>query len=336
MLPWFHYRRSVEQQVEDRRRGIYRQRWPVITVLIALAIIIVTALQIVDNKNNTGEAFAAGSANPMGGPTAANLIHQGARFRPCMTTTDLNVNWPSYKDSANPPRDTMSLYQLCGWSMTAAEEAHPAQTFRLALPIFLHSGILHLCLNLLALLVLGTQAERILGSVAFVVVFGAAGVFGNILGGNFALYTTPSVGASGAVLGLIAVSLVDLLFHWRLERRPGLLLTVHIIELIIMFFIGYIPNLDNFAHIGGWLQGFLLSVLFIPVISGSRKHRVVTISLRVGALAASIVLFVVLARNFYTEWVERVAKTYTNTTAATPATDAAGVSISRVSLIVIM
>ena len=271
--------------------------------MISIAIIVILAFQIVNNKKNTGEAFAPGSVNPMGGPTAANLIHQGARFRPCMTTTNLNVNWPSYKDASNPPRDTMPLEQLCGWSMTTSEAANPSQTFRFALPIFLHSGILHLCLNLLALLVLGTQAECILGSVAFIIIFGAAGIFGNILGGNFALYTTPSVGASGAILGLIAVSLVDLLFHWRLERRPGLMLTMHIIELVIMFFIGYIPNLDNFAHIGGWLQGFLLSVVFIPVISGSKKHRVVTTALRIIALAASVVLFAVLAKNFYTEWV---------------------------------
>ncbi|TIC04862.1 rhomboid-domain-containing protein [Wallemia mellicola] len=299
VLPWFHYRRSIEQQIEDRRRGIHRQKWPILSIIIGIAIIIITAFQIANNKNETGSVFASGSANPMGGPTAANLIHQGARFRPCMTETNLSVQLPSFRDPDNPTSETMPLYELCGFGMSSTEE--PSQSFRFVLPIILHSGILHLCINLFALLVLGAYAERVLGSLAFIIVFGAAGIFGNILGGNFAQVTTPSVGASGAILGLIAVSLVDLLFHWKLERRPGLLLTIHIIELIIMFFIGYIPNLDNFAHIGGWLQGLLLSVFFIPVISPTKKHRIVTIILRLAALAGSIVLFIVLAKNFYTD-----------------------------------
>ena len=57
----------------------------------------------------------------------------------------------------------------------------------------------HLVLNLLALIVLGAYAERVLGSIAFLIVFAASGIFGNILGGNFASTTTPSVGASGAI-----------------------------------------------------------------------------------------------------------------------------------------
>ena len=52
-------------------------------------------------------------------------------------------------------------------------------------------------------------------------------------------------------------------------------------------------KLDNFAHIGGWIQGFLLSVVFIPIISQTKKHRVISFILRLIALAGSIVLFIV-------------------------------------------
>jgi hypothetical protein len=50
-----------------------------------------------------------------------------------------------------------------------------------------------------------TQIEREMGSIGFLITYMAAGIFGNVLGGNFALVGAPSVGASGAIFGTIAV-----------------------------------------------------------------------------------------------------------------------------------
>jgi membrane associated rhomboid family serine protease len=50
------------------------------------------------------------------------------------------------------------------------------------------------------------QIEREMGSGGFILTYAAAGIFGNVLGGNFALVGSPSVGASGAIFGTIAVS----------------------------------------------------------------------------------------------------------------------------------
>lgn len=44
-----------------------------------------------------------------------------------------------------------------------------------------------------------------MGSTGFIIMYMAAGIFGNVLGGNFALVGAPSVGASGAIFGTIAV-----------------------------------------------------------------------------------------------------------------------------------
>jgi membrane associated rhomboid family serine protease len=60
-----------------------------------------------------------------------------------------------------------------------------------------------------------------MGSGAFLILYASAGIFGNVLGGNFALVGVPSVGASGAIFGTVAVMWVDLLAHWKLEYRPG-------------------------------------------------------------------------------------------------------------------
>ena len=50
------------------------------------------------------------------------------------------------------------------------------------------------------------QIEREMGSGGFIIMYMAAGIFGNVLGGNFALVGAPSVGASGAIFGTVAVS----------------------------------------------------------------------------------------------------------------------------------
>ena len=87
-------------------------------------------------------------------------------------------------------------------------------------------------------------------------------LFSNVLGGNFALVGVPSVGASGAIFGTVAVcdflshscsfsdidriqfykvAWVDLFAHWRYTYRPGRRLAMLTIELIIGVAIGFIP-----------------------------------------------------------------------------------------------
>ncbi len=63
----------------------------------------------------------------------------------------------------------------------------------------------------------------------------------NVLGGNFALVGAPSVGASGAIFGTVAVAWVDLFAHWRYQYQPVKKLVFMIIELIIGVAIGFIP-----------------------------------------------------------------------------------------------
>jgi membrane associated rhomboid family serine protease len=59
--------------------------------------------------------------------------------------------------------------------------------------IFLHAGLVHLALNMLGQWVLCGQVEQEMGSPSFLLLYFAAGIFGNILGGNFALVGVPSV-----------------------------------------------------------------------------------------------------------------------------------------------
>jgi len=121
-----------------------------------------------------------------------------------------------------------------------------------------------------------------------------------ILGGNFSLVGQPSVGASGAIFGTHASAFVDLVAHWSIEYRPKRKLVFLLIELILGVALGYVPGIDNFAHLGGFLMGLLLSVLLYPAIHQTKRHRMVFYVLRTIAIPGVVVLFVVLTRNFYT------------------------------------
>lgn len=107
--------------------------------------------------------------------------------------------------------------------------------------MFLHVGIIHLLLNMVAQVTAGAQLEkemgglplrsskmalalmfRAAGTLAFLLVYFAGGIFGNVLGGSFSRTGIPSVGASGCLFAVNACFLIDLCLHWKYEDRPKL------------------------------------------------------------------------------------------------------------------
>jgi len=201
-------------------------------------------------------------------------------------------------DTSNPPIFGCSLSDICGFGGFNNEP--PNQSFRFITPVFLHAGLVHILLNMFALFTVSTQAERELGSIAFFILYFAAGIFGNVLGANFALLGMASTGASGAIFGTVGVEWVDLGFHWKIVDRPARRLVFLIIDIVMGVALGYIPFVDNFAHLGGLFMGIFVALIFYPVISRTRRHRVIRLICRFAAIPVPIILFVVLIRNFYT------------------------------------
>jgi len=210
----------------------------------------------------------------------------------------LTLPFACMNDTANPPDRLCSIESICGFGGFHGKP--PNQAFRFVTPVFLHAGIVHLLLNLAALLTASAQIEREMGSPGFLITYVAAGIFGNVLGGNFARPGVPSTGASGAIFGIMAVEWTDLFFHWRYIYQPGRRLVFLIINLLVGIAMGFIPFVDNFAHLGGLLMGFLIGTIFYPVITTSNRRRMIVWGFKIAALPLAIVLFVVLTRNFYT------------------------------------
>ncbi|KAF9507865.1 hypothetical protein BS47DRAFT_1303472 [Hydnum rufescens UP504] len=290
----------LHQRLENKKMGIGRQKFAFVTWTLSVIMLGVLVYELVYNGHEQGNPFSFKPfVNPMLGPSSFGLVHLGARFPACMRIVSAIPLSTSVGcvNTANPPTKICTIEQICGFG--GFHNKNPDQWFRFIIPIFLHAGVLHFLINMLAQLTLSAQVEKEMGSVGFLILYMAAGIFGNVLGGNFALVGIPSLGASGAIFGTVAVMWVDLIAHWGLEYKPVRKLMFLIVDLIIGISIGFIPGIDNFAHMGGLLMGLLCAIILYPVISPTKRHSILMWSARIAAIPLAVVLFVVLIRNFY-------------------------------------
>ncbi len=130
--------------------------------------------------------------------------------------------------------------------------------WRIITGTFLHSGILHIVLNMLALYQVGTLVEYLLGSPRMLAVY-----FLSALGAGFAVlkfnYDVPVVGASGAIFGLFGALLA---IGMRLGPRGRTLVSQALPIIVLNILFGFsLKNIANSAHIGGLATGFIAGML---------------------------------------------------------------------------
>ncbi len=135
--------------------------------------------------------------------------------------------------------------------------------YRIFTCLFLHFGITHLLNNMVMLGALGWNLELEIGKVRFVIIYFASGIIGNIVSLFYDLtleQPAVSAGASGAIFGLMGALLyVVIANRGRLGRLSGRGMLVMVI--LSLYFGLTSTGVDNLAHIGGLVSGFLLAVL---------------------------------------------------------------------------
>lgn len=138
--------------------------------------------------------------------------------------------------------------------------------WRIGSSMFLHGGMAHLFLNVYGLWVLGRLVEQLHGSLRMASIYLLSGVTAGIAS-TFLGGMTTSVGASGAVLGLMGAALVELALYRKNYppqwSRPlfRLLLLISVAQIAIGFFY---PIVDQWGHIGGLVGGLVIGVLLSP------------------------------------------------------------------------
>jgi len=154
------------------------------------------------------------------------------------------------------------------WGMWPVGVALNDQWYRLLTSVFLHGSWLHLAFNMYVLYVLGPPLERLLGHARFLFLFLIAGLGGAVASFTFSSINTVSVGASGAIFGLMG-ALVVAGRHLRADITQVLIL------IGINVVIGFIaPGVDWRAHLGGLLTGAAVAFVFSKAPSGSRQTLV--------------------------------------------------------------
>lgn len=143
--------------------------------------------------------------------------------------------------------------------------------YRLVTAMFLHGGLIHIGFNMMAFIEFGPALEELYGSARFLFLYTVTGAFGFVLS---ALLGHFSVGASGALLGLIGAILAVT------TRRGGAymreLRSRLIGSIVTLFALGFLmTGIDNAAHVGGLIAGFALGKLFVdrePINVGERRR----------------------------------------------------------------
>jgi rhomboid protease GluP len=185
---------------------------------------------------------------------------------------------------------------LVNWGANVGQLTVHGAWWRLLSCLFLHVSLLHLAVNMWVLWSAGRLTERLFGNVAFAVIYTAAGLMGGLL----SIAWNPavsSVGASGAIFGILGAYIAYLIHGDTKIPRPVMRARLIPTLLFIIFSIldGLLQSgIDNAAHAGGLLTGFLLGWAGAPMsgrqLETSAKVRSVAAILLVVLGAAGLLL----------------------------------------------
>lgn len=148
--------------------------------------------------------------------------------------------------------------------------------WRLLTAPFVHSGLAHLGVNMLALWILGGVVEPLLGRWRFATVYLVSALGGAVVSYGLTDPRIVSVGASGAVFGLLGATLVVLV---KLRRDVTGILVLLGINVAIGF---VVPFIDWRAHLGGFVVGLIVTVAFVfppPRLRGAVGWAVTALTL---------------------------------------------------------
>lgn len=168
---------------------------------------------------------------------------------------------------------------LTRWGVIWGPAIADGQWYRLVTGAFLHGGLLHIGFNGYLLWQLGHMLEPAMGRARFLGVY-AAGLAGGSAGVLLLSWSAPTLGASGAVFGLMGAAMV-------LLRRAGIdpwrtsIGSLVLLNLVLTF---VIPGISIGGHVGGLLGGAAAAATLV----GHRDDTGMSVDARPWAVAAAL------------------------------------------------
>jgi membrane associated rhomboid family serine protease/antitoxin component YwqK of YwqJK toxin-antitoxin module len=169
--------------------------------------------------------------------------------------------------------------------------------WRLFTCMFIHFGVIHLAVNMLALYSLGRDLEEELGSAGLAFAFLACGFSASVSSLLFNDFTV-SAGASGAIFGLFGIHFSYLLLGLAYGRKG---FVRHLISALLMLAVNIILGLsvsiiDNAAHLGGFVAGLVMGSIYNFLLRTGQSRTFLVAFCAVIVVAGSTVLITSASR----------------------------------------
>ncbi len=160
-----------------------------------------------------------------------------------------------------------------------------SQYYRAFTAMWLHANFQHIFFNMIALLIVGPAVEVLLGKLRFVALYLIAGLGGSV--GSYLLgpHNEYGLGASGAIMGVLAAYIV-------IGLRRGLPIAPVVGLLVLNLVIGFTGGIDWRAHLGGLLTGGALAWLY--EYAGDQRDPGLALALSLGGTVVVVALLAFL------------------------------------------
>lgn len=148
--------------------------------------------------------------------------------------------------------------------------------FRLISYVFVHIGFIHLIMNLFALKYFGPPIETLAGWGVLLAIFFGSGIAGGAASAYYG--NTLTIGASGGVLGLLSAAIAFNLFKIKGSNSFSNQSNISNLLFIIAINIGYgfmEKGIDNRAHLGGLLAGFIMASIYAVILKSNELKKIV-------------------------------------------------------------
>ncbi|KAL3083031.1 hypothetical protein niasHS_010833 [Heterodera schachtii] len=195
------------------------------------------------------------------------------------------------------------LNEVCGMTPFLRRDI-PDQLYRLFTPLFINAGIIRCVISLTLYLTIMCRFEIMIGWLRLSSIYFVSGIGGYLASAVFVPYM-PEVGPVGSEGGILGALIVNVLYNWDYLDNPLRALMFHLLIAVILLLTGFLPYIDNWAQLFGFIFGSLMALVVIPYFSfgskgGDKRLLVITVASTIMALllAFLLVLFFFFPLNY--------------------------------------